>query len=259
MADVQTLVPLYGALAERAALLPNGARDVSDENLENGENKVWYLRQNRLFAQAADASIESCEHIFKTTLFPKRSLVFDQGDPTRLVYLVKRGRVRIARLTADGKEITLAVLGPGDLFGEETLFDQPIRTTVALCLDEVLLCTAKADDLFALLSLNPQLALNVAKILSERLDGASATMEDLAYARVPERLMHLFVRLANEHGVRTEQGVVVELGLTHADLASLIGSTRETVTLEMSNLVRAGRIKNESGRITLPVNEMERL
>jgi CRP/FNR family transcriptional regulator len=258
MPDLTTLLPVYGALAERAAGSANERGSMDDESAEATENKVWYLRENRLFAQAADASIESCEHLFKTTIFPKRALIFDQGDPTRLVYLVKRGRVRIARLTADGKEITVAVLGPGDIFGEETLFDRPVRTTVADCLDEVLLCTAKADDLFALLSRNPQLAMNVAKILSERLDDASATMEDLAYARVPDRLMHVFQRLAGEHGRATPDGVEVDLGLTHADLASLIGSTRETVTLEISNLVKAGRIKNDAGRITLPHGELER-
>ncbi len=220
------------------------------------ENKVWYLKQNRLFARATDESIENCEHIFKTTIFPKRSMVFDQGDPTRLVYLIKRGKVKIARLTPDGKEVTVAVLGAGDIFGEETLFEQATRMTVAVCIEECLLCTAKADDLFALLSRNPQLALNVAKILSERLDDASATMEDLAYAKVSDRLMNLFLRLAGEHGKPTPEGVTLELRLTHADIASLIGSTRETVSLELSNLVKAGRITTDGRFIMIPKSEL---
>ena len=95
-----SLTAVYSNLAgrlERNAGFAHGAAEASG-TLEN--NKVWYLQQNRLFAQASEESIENCEHIFKTTLFPKRSLVFDQGDPTRLVYLVKRGKVRLARLTA---------------------------------------------------------------------------------------------------------------------------------------------------------------
>jgi CRP/FNR family transcriptional regulator len=249
MTDVNSLVAAYGELGARAE-----RKGLSGEGMT--ENKVWYLKQNRLFARATDESIENCEHIFKTTIFPKRSMVFDQGDPTRLVYLVKRGKVKIARLTPDGKEVTVAVLGAGDIFGEETLFDQTTRMTVAVCMEECLVCTAKADDLFALLSRNPQLALNVAKILSERLDDASATMEDLAYAKVPDRLMHLFVRLAGEHGKATPEGVTLELRLTHADIASLIGSTRETVSLELSNLVKAGRIATDGRFITLPKSEM---
>lgn len=219
------------------------------------DNKVWYLRQNRLFAEAGQGAIDDSEHIFKTTVFPKRALVFDQGDAGRLVYLVKRGQVRISRLTADGKEVTVAVLGPGDLFGEETLFEEQPRTTVATCMEESLLCSASADDLFALLSRNPALALNVAKILSDRLGDASATMEDLAYARVPDRIVHLFERLAVDHGVPTPEGTRVDVRLTHADIASLIGSTRETVSLEMSNLQKAGRLRSDGRFIVLPSNE----
>jgi CRP/FNR family transcriptional regulator len=216
------------------------------------ENKVWYLRQNRLFDRAGDGTIDASEHLFKTCLFPKRALVFDQGDPTRLVYLIKRGKVRITRLTADGKEVTVAVLGAGDLFGEETLFDDAPRTTHAVCIEESLLCTAKADELFALLSRDPILALNVANILSDKLLDASATMEDLAYAKVPDRIMHLFGRLATEHGVDGPAGTLLDVRLTHADIASLIGSTRETVSLELSNLAKSGRIVYDGKQITLP-------
>ncbi len=241
----------YGKLgydAETAAVGQRGA---------GMENKVWYLRQNRLFARAGDDAVENSEHIFKTCIFPKKSLVFDQGDPTRVVYLVKRGKVRLTRATADGKEVTVAILGAGDIFGEETLFDNEPRTTHAVCLEECLLCTAKADDLFALLAGNPTLAMNVAKVLNDRLVDASATMEDLAYAKIPDRLMHLFSRLAVEHGIETPAGIVLDIRLTHADIASLIGSTRETVSLEMSNLIKAGQISSDGKAITIPRNELE--
>jgi CRP/FNR family cyclic AMP-dependent transcriptional regulator len=246
MASLNTLLVTFGELARCCDLA--AGRD--QERLV--ENKVWYLRQNRLFAQAGDEAIENCAHLFKTTLFPKRALIFDQGDPTRLVYLIKRGRVRISRLTADGKEVTVAVLSAGDLFGEETMFEPGPRTTVATCIEESLLCTARADDMFALLSGNPTLALNVAKVLSGRLGEASATMEDLAYARVADRIVHLFERLASEHGTTVDGGVRVEVGLTHADIASLIGSTRETVSLELANLVKSGRLRIDGRSIVLP-------
>jgi len=220
------------------------------------ENKVWYLKQNRLFVAATAEQVENSEHIFKTCLFPKRSLVFDQGDSRRLVYLIKRGKIRISRLTADGKEVTVALLGAGDLFGEETLFDDQPRTTIATCVEETLLCTSRADDLFALLSQNPALALNVAKVLSNRLGDASATMEDLAYAKVPDRLLHLFSRLAAEHGIDAGDGVELDVRLTHADIASLIGSTRETVSLELANLARAGRIHVDGRTIVIPKSEI---
>ena len=220
------------------------------------ENKVWYLRQNRLFERGAQGAVEYSEHIFKTCIYPKKALVFDQGDPTRVVYLIKRGKVRLTRATADGKDVTVAILGAGDIFGEETLFDDRPRTTHAVCLEECLLCTAKADDLFELIAVNPSVAMNVARVLNDRLVDASATMEDLAYAKISDRLMHLFGRLAAEHGIETPGGVVLDVRLTHADIASLIGSTRETVSLEMSVLVKAGRIVSDGKTLTIPHAEL---
>ncbi|GAC1348711.1 MAG: Crp/Fnr family transcriptional regulator [Vulcanimicrobiaceae bacterium] len=220
------------------------------------ENKVWYLRQNRLFERAGDDAVADSEHIFTTCLFPKKSLVFDQGDPTRVVYLIKRGKIRLTRSTADGKEVTVAILGAGDIFGEQTLFDDHPRTTHAVCLEECLLCTAKADDLFALVAANPVLAMNVAKLLNDRLVDAAATLEDLAYAKISDRLMHLFARLAAEHGIDTPAGIVLDVRLTHADIASLIGSTRETVSLEMSHLIKARRILSDGKALTVPRSEL---
>jgi CRP/FNR family transcriptional regulator len=249
LVGVGELLRVYGNLGQRASGGCGEAPLV--------ENKVWYLRQNRLFDDAAPGAVEDAQHLFTTCLVPKRTRVFDLGDPTRVVFLVKAGKVRISRLTADGKEVTVAILGAGDLFGEEILFKDAPRTTIATCLEETLLCTAKADDLFALLANNPALALNVAKVLSGRLDEASAVLEDVAYARIPDRLMHLFLRLGAEHGVATASGLRVDLRLTHADIASLIGSTRETVSLELTNLVKAGRLIQNGRQYVLPPAELE--
>src|SRR5579872_3147840 len=115
------------------------------------ENKVFYLKNNRLFSGASER-VDDTAHIFTTVLYPAKTAIFEQGDPTRLVYLVKRGNIRISRITPDGKEITVAILGAGDIFGEETLFETGERSTVATTVGETLLCTAKADELFQLLS-----------------------------------------------------------------------------------------------------------
>lgn len=226
-----------------------------DEEVDG--NKVWYLTKNRFFANAVDGGIDKSAHIFTIVGYPRRTLIFDQGDPSRTVYFLKRGAVRIARVTPEAKEVTVAVLGPGDMFGEESLFGTGERATVAIAIDSVLLCTVKADDLFRLIQSEPLLALNVAKILQERLADAAAQMEDIAYARVSDRLMHLFRRLADEHGVPVAGGVRIETRLTHADLATLIGSTRETVSLEMSLLVRAGAIRLDGRQFIVPTPELE--
>lgn len=226
-----------------------------DRTVDDDANKVWYLQRNRLFAEATESEVAQNEHLFTMCEMARGTRVFDQGDPTRVVYLVKRGAVRISRETEDGKSVTVALLGPGDLFGEETLFDAKPRTTIAVIVEDALLCQARAEDLFALLLRDPMLALNVAKVLSGRLDEARATMEDFAYAKIGDRIMHLFRKLAAEHGVATRGGTRIDLRLTHADIASLVGSTRETVSLEIGKLADAGRVRINGKTVVLPAED----
>jgi CRP-like cAMP-binding protein len=87
---------------------------------------------------------------------------------------------------------------------------------------------------------------------------AAEQMEDIAYARVSDRLMHLFRRLAGEHGQAVPGGRRIETRFTHADLATLIGSTRETVSLELSNLVRSGAIRLDGRHFIIPDSELQR-
>ena len=215
------------------------------------ENKVWYLKRSRLFERATDDAIAGYEHLFTQITYPKRTAIFEQGDVGRLVYVVKIGRVRITRATEDGKEITVAILGPGDLFGEEIIFSDVVRSTFATCLEDSLLCTARADDLYGLLTRNPLLALNIAKYLSEQRDDALSIAEEFAYLKVPDRLMKLLERLAAEHGAQASEGRLIDVRLTHADIASLIGSTRETVSSLLAQFVRDGRIATRGRRILL--------
>jgi CRP/FNR family transcriptional regulator len=180
-------------------------------------------------------------------------VLFEQGDPARTVFLVKSGQVKISRVTADGKEITLAILGAGDIFGEEVVFAKDIvRTTQAKCLEESYLCMSRMQDLFSILSRHPIVAINIAKYLREQCDDALATVEDLSSLKVPERIVRVFERMAEDHGVPVAGGTRVDVRLTHAQIASLVGSTRETVSLEFGRLVKSGRLAMEGAFVVLP-------
>jgi CRP/FNR family transcriptional regulator, cyclic AMP receptor protein len=165
--------------------------------------------------------------------------------------------VRISRTTSDGKEITMAVLGDGDLFGEEVMFTSEVaRTTQATCLEDSYLCMSRMQDLYGIMSRNPLVALNIAKYLQEQRDDARTAVEEIASLKVTDRLMRLFERLAEDHGSSAARGTRVDVRLTHAQIASLVGSTRETVSLELSQLVKGGRLSVEGHHFVLPEPEL---
>jgi CRP/FNR family transcriptional regulator, cyclic AMP receptor protein len=217
------------------------------------DNKLWYLKRSKLFERASDEMVRNCEHFFTQQWAPAKTRLFDQGDDARTVYLLKQGQVRIVHLTENGKEILVSILGEGDIFGEEVAFDEANlqRTNVAYCSEPTLLCVARAEDLFKLLLQYPILALNVAKYLREQRDDALAVVEDVAFLKVQDRLTRLLDRLAAEHGVAVQDGTLLDLRLTHAEIASLIGSTRESVSAQLSNLAKSGYLRTEGKSIVL--------
>ncbi|GAC1408547.1 MAG: Crp/Fnr family transcriptional regulator [Candidatus Velthaea sp.] len=216
------------------------------------ENKVWYLRKSKIFEKVDDTVLHACDHLFDVRTYPKNTMLFDIGDDSRTVYLLKKGRVRIGRLTDEGKEITVAMLGEGDIFGEEVLFGTADRTTIATCLEESLVCMSRADQLFSLIQTQPAVSLNLTKYVLEQREVALNVMEDIAFLRVPDRIVRLFERLATEHGVPSGDGIKIAVRLRHADIASLVGSTRETVSLELMKLLKSGRLQTDGKSFVLP-------
>jgi CRP/FNR family transcriptional regulator, cyclic AMP receptor protein len=201
------------------------------------------LGQTVLFEGVSEEVTARCAEAFVQRSCRRHTGLFEQGDTARMIYLITQGKVRIARLSEDGDEVTVAIVGAGDMFGEEVLFDADIaRSTVATCIEDSFICMSRAEDVFALMSRYPIIAVNMARYLKGQCDRARNTIEDLAYSKVSSRLMHLFERLAAEHGSASKLGTRIDMRLTHAEIASLIGSTRETVTLELGHLVRSGSI-----------------
>jgi len=212
---------------------------------------IAFLKASRLFSGAADELVCGSQHLFVQRTYAKGSVIFEQGDSACLVYSVCRGKVRIARRTEDDKQITVSILGPGDLFGEEVVFEAVTRPSTVTCLDTTTVWMARASDLLGLLSRYPVLSLNLARYLREQLDDARCATEDVAYLNVGDRLTRLLERLAAEHSRPVEDGTLLDVRQTRAEIASLIGSTRETVSVRIAGLVRAGRIALRGKQIVL--------
>ena len=212
-------------------------------------NKVWYIERNRLFHGVPREEIERFAHLFHERDYDAKEIVFSEGDLGDAVYLLKSGHVRLFRSTEDGKELTLAILGPGDVFGELALFDESRRQTFAEALDAAHICAASVDDFTRLMGHRPALTMMVAGEMARRRREIETRIAGLAYGSVRARLQHALRHLAREHGEAREGGEVrITVRLSHQELAQLIGTSRETCTLELGKLQLAGQLRVDDDR-----------
>jgi CRP/FNR family transcriptional regulator len=177
----------------------------------------------------------------------KGTLIMEPERGNDVLYLLKEGRVRIYKISPEGKEFTLALLGPGNIFGEAANFSIGTKGSYAEALDDTLLCLMRKPDVEKLMQQHPHLAMRVLEVLSSRLTQVQELLEHMAMGDVRSRLLHLLLRLSAEFGAEHDgQWTLISADLTHQDLASMIGATRETVSTTLAalgrdDLVRTGR------------------
>ncbi len=207
-------------------------------------NKVWYLGHSRLFQGIPLKEIQKYAHLFHEFDCKPKEIVFAEGDAGDAIYVLKTGHVRLYRLTEDGKEITIAILGPGDVFGELALFERGQRTTFAESMDNTHLCKASVDEFMRLMANKPQLTMMIAREIARRRDEAETHIAWLAYGTVRGRVAGALRYLAQQHGEVVEGGAVrINLRLPHHEIAHLVGASRETCTVELRRLQHAGIIE----------------
>jgi len=206
-------------------------------------DKIWYLKQINIFKELPEDELQEVNKIAIHKYLKKKEIIYLPGDLSDKVYLLKKGRVKVSRLSEDGREMTITILEPGEFFGESALYaDQSTRSTLAEALDDALICSLYREEFEQMLKREPALALRVTKAIGLRRREIESRLEDMVFRSVPARLAHLLLKLANQYGKEKDTGLLIDVNLTHLEIANLIGSTRETTTTHLNNLKRSGLI-----------------
>jgi CRP/FNR family transcriptional regulator, cyclic AMP receptor protein len=192
--------------------------------------EICYLRQYDLFKDLNEEELDQLGRGSQPSMIPKREYIFTPDELSNQVYMLKSGRVRISRLSETGKHFTLVILEPGDIFGENALFADEPRRNFAEALDDAQICAIDKREFEKVIMNNASVSMKIAQIVEHRLTEAQEQIEHLVFYDVQTRLARLLLKLADIHGERTERGVQIGIKLTHEDIASLIGSTRETTS-----------------------------
>ncbi len=178
--------------------------------------------------------------------------LFGEGDPGDTVFLVLSGKIKISRRSSDGRENLLAVLGPGDIFGELSLFDPGPRTATATALTDVEVASLTHESLRPWLGTRPEAAEVLLKVLARRLRRTNEAMADLVFTDVPGRVAKALLDLADRFGAPAPGGAVrVEHGLTQEELAQLVGASRETVNKSLADFATRGWLRLDSRAVVL--------
>lgn len=225
-------------------------------NLINSKNemrtaqKFAGLRENEIFESFSAIEMARLMGIVEEMELPRHHVIFAPGMPSESIYFIEKGRIRLTRLSPDGRTVILALLGPGDLIGEAA-WESGEHDSYGETLEETRMYQLSRESFENLVRQNPEFGLRLIQVIGIRLKQAQARIEDLVFRQVPSRVARLLVSLAEHHGKVTPNGIRVEFPLTHQEIADMVGSSRVTVTQVLNKFRTSQWIAIESKRVTI--------
>jgi CRP/FNR family cyclic AMP-dependent transcriptional regulator len=196
------------------------------------------LRRVPLFSDLADPELARFGEVLREREYPKNSVILFEDDPGDALYVVRAGQVKVVLIGEDGREVILSVLTDGDFFGEMSLIDDEPRSAHVIAMKDSQLLVLRREDFQARLEAQPKIALKLLRVLVQRLRRADEKIGGLVLLDVNGRVARLLLDLADEGG-----GPKITRKLTHHTIAQMIGSSRETVSRAMRELVARGLIE----------------
>ena len=211
------------------------------------------LRKIPLFAVVDDEALEALADLLIERRIPKHQTIVEEGLTGDYMYVIRDGQVKVTKLSGDGREKILGLLGPGDFFGEMSLLDNSERSASVKSLTETRILALSRNDFLKELRCNPDLAMAVIQELTRRVRQMDEQASSLSFQRVKERTRGLLLRLAKEASSR--EGRLATPALTHQQIADMIGTSRETVTRVVKRLKEQGWLEQEGKQYLVPAKD----
>lgn len=210
-----------------------------------------FFRKFPLFADLDERELSAIAAVAKSRRYAKDDVVFHADESGDVFCLIREGQVKITMISPEGKEIILSLLGPGDFFGEMALLDDEPRSATVVATEPLDLVTIWRSDFLQILAENFDITKKVLAEISRRLRTASNRIESLATMDVYGRLARFFLDLAKDQGKVLDNGYVAVTRPTHQAIANMIGTSRETVSRLIHDLMRQNLLLSEGKTIYL--------
>jgi CRP/FNR family cyclic AMP-dependent transcriptional regulator len=209
------------------------------------------VRQAPLFAALDDEAAQALRETMTRVEVPRGETIFHEGDPGDRLYVIVEGKIKLGRASGDGRENLLAVLGPGEMFGELSLFDPGQRNATGTAVADTVLIGMGSDDLDQWLRGRPDVARHLLRALARRLRRTNEALADLVFSDVPGRVAKALLDLSERFGRPTDDGLRVAHDLTQEELAQLVGASRETVNKALADFASRGWLRLEARAVVL--------
>ena len=215
------------------------------------------VRRAPLFTALDEAAAVSLRASMDAVKIAKGSILFKEGDDGEHLYVIVDGKLKLGTSSGDGRENLLSILGPGEMFGELSLFDPGPRTSTATAVTDAKLLSLSHEKVIPWLKQNPEVSLQLLTRLSQRLRRTNEAVGDLVFSDVPGRVAKALIDLGDRFGKTTPEGLLVNHDLTQEELAQLVGASRETVNKALADFAGRGWLKLD-GRSVL-IADVDRL
>jgi CRP-like cAMP-binding protein len=213
------------------------------------ETIVARLRREPVFSGLADADLEALAAVMGHREYPKGAFIITKNDESSTMYLLLSGRVKVSIASPEGKELALSYLDAPSYFGEMGAVDGAPRTADVIATSDVEVLSVEAKDLAYVFGIRPELAIALVGTLSRRLSDMIVRLEGMAFHDATHRVMRVLLNVATAS--YESRGVPVIEGLTHYEIATLAGTSRETASRVISNLQRDGVLATKGRKIVI--------
>ncbi len=203
------------------------------------------------FANLSQSEAENLAERLVVRHFSPGQVIFHHGDPGGLLYIIIKGKVKIAHSTPEGMEALLAILGEDDFFGELALLDDSPRSATAEAIQPTETLTLHRDEFMRYISHNPDFSLHVLKSLGRNIRRLNSQLSDVFFLDLPARLARTLLNLAEQHGRVTVDGIVIDISLTQTDLAEMTGATRVSINKAIGRFRREQWVITKGRKFTL--------
>jgi CRP/FNR family transcriptional regulator, cyclic AMP receptor protein len=212
---------------------------------------IEQLRRIPIFADLTETHRAALAANVISRVYPRGVTIFSQGSAGEELFLIARGQVRIYTVSETGHELSVTILCEGDFFGELALLDGGPRSASAVTMQTTSVLIIGRQTFLSTVRSSPELAVAILETLGSRLRLSTLNAEHLAVNAAPQRVVRQLVELADRYGVPEGAGVRIDVRLTQDDLASLSGTTRETVNRVLASLRDQGLIRVARARVSV--------